>query len=325
MAGVACHILQNYRASQAYSAEKECDCMIHIIIGRWKITVVLTLAVLFVGLACIGSSRAQIKKEDVDFEVLATVAMVKGDTLWGLAQKYYDDPYRRSPNSWDTIMSLNKIPNVRRISIGTVIYIPVKDAKEIVKQISEEIEVKKEAVIVDTEGLKKVQDEIAELKAKLKECQARNKKLAAALEECRAKNKKLTEALQKKDAIIEAKDATNKELKAMLDELKAVVAEIKNQAAQGQKMHDMQCADCKKKDEIIEELESKIRRQRREIEELEEVREKLIKRIKEIEEGQAETPTAKMPPKAKEAIDPRAKVAAVAIALVGSILWIYSK
>jgi nucleoid-associated protein YgaU len=102
---------------------------------RWRITAVLVLALLLTGLVCVGISRAQIKKEEVDFEVLATVTMVKGDTLWELAEKYYDDPYR-----WQIIMDLNKIPDERRIPIGTVVYIPVEDAKKIVKAIEKDIE-----------------------------------------------------------------------------------------------------------------------------------------------------------------------------------------
>ena len=97
---------------------------------RWKLAVVMVLSLLLTGLTCVGISRAQIKEADVDFEVLATVTMVKGDTLWDLAQKYYNDPY-----GWDRILKMNRIPDERRISIGTVIYIPVEDAKRIVKEV----------------------------------------------------------------------------------------------------------------------------------------------------------------------------------------------
>ena len=119
---------------------------------RWKIVAVLVLSLMLAGLACVESSRAQIKKEDVDFEHMATVTMVKGDTLWELAEKHYDDPYR-----WKIIMEMNNIPDERRIPIGTVIYIPVKDAKRIVKKVEREIEEKK-AVVKD------VSEEIEKLK-----------------------------------------------------------------------------------------------------------------------------------------------------------------
>lgn len=299
---------------QACSVEKECEIVIIRILERWKMAVVIALSLLLAGLACVGSSRAQIKKEDVDFEVLATVTAVKGDTLWELAQKYYDDPLR-----WKIIMDLNRIPDERRIPIGTVIYIPIEDAKRIAKQVDEEIRERKIGIKEDSADLKKLQDEVASLKKKLQDCEAENKRLAKALKECRAKNKKLTQALKEKDAIIKeqeamiaAKDATNKELRAMLEELKATVAKIgEGRAARSEK------------DMLIEDLESKIRRQRREIEELEEVRSKLRAKI---EEAEKKTWVEKQPPKpvARKA-DPRARVAAVAIALVGSILWILSK
>ena len=111
---------------------------------RWKLAVVMVLSLLLTGLTCVGISRAQIKEADVDFEVLATVTMVKGDTLWDLAQKYYNDPY-----GWDRILKMNRIPDERRIPIGTVIYIPVEDAKRIVKEVEKKIEEKK-VVVKDT-------------------------------------------------------------------------------------------------------------------------------------------------------------------------------
>lgn len=287
---------------------------------RWKIAVVLVLSLLLTGLACVEISRAQIKKEDVDFEVLATVTMVKGDTLWELAQKYYDDPYR-----WKIIMDMNKIPDERRIPIGTVIYIPVEDAKKIVKEVEKEIEVKKAAVDITAEELAKLRAEVADLKAKLKKCQAEKKKMAEALKKCQAKNKKLTQALEDKNAKIKAQDATIEELQAMLKELKALVDKLQDEVDQLAEEREEQAKAQRKKDELIEELEAKIRRQRREIEELEEVNSKLKARIREAEEAhgfhKVEKPAK---PVKEEPVNQRAMVAAVAIALLGSILWIFS-
>ena len=293
---------------------------------HWKMVVVLVLSLLLAGLACVGSSRAQIKKEDVDFEVLATVTMVKGDTLWELAQKYYDDPYR-----WQLIMDMNKIPDERRIPVGTAIYIPVEDAKNIVKEMDKEIVVKKAAVKETSDDMAKMREELAALRQKLKESEAKNKKLAKQLKECQAKNKRLTQALKEKDAIIQeqeamlkAKDATIKELRAMLDDLKAMMADLKEQAGHGAREERETRVARSEKDELIEELESKIRRQRREIEELEEVRGKLKAKISEAEMNAQAKKQPPKPASMKEA-DPRARVAAVAIALVGSIIWIASR
>ena len=77
----------------------------------------------------------------------------------------------------------------------------------------------------------------------------------------------------------------------------------------------------RKKDELIEELEARIRRQRRQIEELEEARDRLMARIKEAEE--MARPPAPRRPVAKE-MDKRSAIAAMAIALVGAMLWIGS-
>ncbi len=90
---------------------------------------IIIICVMMTGLVYVGSLLAQIRKEDVDFEVLATVTMKKGDVLWNLAQEYYKDPLK-----WKYIAEMNKIKNERRIPVGTVIYIPAEDAKKIVKR-----------------------------------------------------------------------------------------------------------------------------------------------------------------------------------------------
>jgi nucleoid-associated protein YgaU len=79
--------------------------MIHAV-ERWKVIPVLVFSLLLTGLACVGSLRAQIKEDEVDFEVMATVTIKDGDSLWNLAQKYYRDPFK-----WTIIKDMNKIPN----------------------------------------------------------------------------------------------------------------------------------------------------------------------------------------------------------------------
>jgi len=91
--------------------------------------VVLILSILLTGLVSVGSLRAQPKKEEVNFEILATVTMKSGGVLWNLAQEYYKDPYE-----WKYIKKMNKISNERRIPVGMVIYIPAKDVKAIAKK-----------------------------------------------------------------------------------------------------------------------------------------------------------------------------------------------
>lgn len=291
------------------------------IAGRWKLAVILVLSLLLTGLMGAGISLAQIKKEDVAFEVLATVTMVKGDTLWELAEKYYNDPY-----GWNRILEMNKIPNERRISIGTVIYIPVEDAKRIVREIEKKIEEKKAVVEIAATELEKLREEVASLRKKLEKCQAENKRLAKALKQCRAKNKKLTKALEEKNAMIKAKDATIAELEAMLEDVKVAVEKIREDAdtiAQEQKRRSASQA---RKDELIDELEAKLRRQRREIEELEEARDKLKSKIGAAEGEYHRGRDYKKPasPRKLGQAEPRALAAAIAIALLGSILWIFT-
>lgn len=48
-----------------------------------------------------------------------TYKVVKGDTLWAIARKFYNNPYR-----WPEIKAKNGIKNERLLQIGTVLIIP---------------------------------------------------------------------------------------------------------------------------------------------------------------------------------------------------------
>ena len=73
------------------------------------------------------------------------------------------------------------------------------------------------------------------------------------------------------------------------------------------------------KDKLIDELEAKLRQCRRNVEELEKLRDELKARIKMAEVVE------KKPPVKKKPVDERSKVAAVAVILIGSIIWIASR
>jgi predicted RNase H-like nuclease (RuvC/YqgF family) len=184
---------------------------------RWRMIAILVSLLLLAELACVGTLRAQLSEDEVDFEYMAKITVEKGNkqALWNLAMEHY-----KNPLEWTYIKEMNKIPNEKTIPIGTIIYIPVKDAKKIVKKADDEIE-KMNA----TE--KALRDEIAKLKAQLKraeadgkKCEAERKKLARSLRNCEAKVKKLTKALDECEASVKKKDATIAELQDMLENVK---------------------------------------------------------------------------------------------------------
>jgi hypothetical protein len=315
---------------------------------RWKITFVLVFSLLL-GLTYVGSLRAQLKKEEVDFEYIATVTAAEGKNccLWNMAERYYGDPYK-----WDIIMKANKIPNEKRIPVGTVIYIPVLEAKKLVEKAETEIEEKK-----GTE--EELLAEIAKLRAekcdpeKCKELEAKNKQLAKALKELEAKNKelaksrpskelqnrnrRLTRSLKDKEAAIKKKDAIIKELEAEMRELRAI---IKRQKAELAKLEE-------RKNRQIEELELELKKCRAELEKLERMRDEANARIRRAEEEAraarerasererrvrerpdrdrpVERPTPRRRPAEEKPADPKSWAAAIAIVVIGSVIWIAS-
>ena len=172
-------------------------------VKRWKMIVILVLSLLLTGLAYVGSLLAQIKEEEIDFEVMATVTAKGGDSLWDLAQKYYGDPFK-----WTIIKDVNKIPNEYTIPVGTVMYIPVIPLKKTVKVVEPEIKEEKppapdERLLAEIE---KLREELSRIKGDLEICKEQNDELRKELQD---------------------KDATIKDLSGMLDNIKAALDKMK--------------------------------------------------------------------------------------------------
>jgi DNA repair exonuclease SbcCD ATPase subunit len=290
----------------------------HLTIG--KITLILLLAIFLTGLISVGSLRAQLKKDEVNFEYMAAVTMKSGDVLWNLAEQYYKDPMR-----WKYIAEKNKIANERRISIGTVVYIPVEDAKKIAKETEKVIETKK--VAVDESALK-----LAEMQKELD-------RLRKEHEDCLAKLNDALNALKEKDALIaELQDkinALNKQIEAQA-ELEARLEDMRVAAKSTAERKDELSGSLKEKDAAIAEKEAriadmewKLKQSQSEVSRYEEANRELKSKIESAEKYKTTITTTEereesRPARAKHISDSRSKVAAMAIALVGSIIWMAS-
>jgi predicted RNase H-like nuclease (RuvC/YqgF family) len=283
----------------------------------------IVFLLLITGLPFVGSLRAQLKEEEVDFEVLATVTAMEGKDccLWNMAAKYYGDPYK-----WTILQEVNKIPNERRIAKGTIIYIPVLPIKKKV----EEPEQPKEPSEIDL-----MREEISKLKKNKEDCEARNKKLAKALQDCKKRAKKMADQAK---ALKKCRDENKKlkgRLKKLQDENRKLAKANKNKDATIDKLEDQlremkgalrRCEEelekaMAQKDRHIEELESELRKCRRELEEIEEAQMAKKHKCVKSEVCKREPPHLG---KKEYKKDDRALVAAVAIAIVGSLIWIGS-
>ena len=288
----------------------------------WKITIIVILLLLLTALVYVGDIRAQITEDEVDFEVLATVTMRKGneDSLWNLAKKYYGDPYQ-----WTFIRDMNRIPNERVIPVGTVIYVPVKGAKKLAK----EVEVKEKEAAEE-----ELSAEIARLRKELRGVKGKNKELARSLKECEDRNRQLTREMKNKDARIKELEAEARKMREMQAAARRKDARIKELEG---KVREMQAAAeaAARENESLEarirqsqDLESQLRRHRREIEELEEANRKLNDRIRRTEVAGERSPQEKprepVKKEPKESVDPKSRIAVVAILLLGTIAWMAS-
>lgn len=283
----------------------------HLTIG--KAVMVALLAIFLTGLIFAGSLRAQLKKDQVDFEYMAAVTMKSGDVLWNLAEQYYKDPMK-----WKYIAEKNKIRNERRIPVGTVVYIPVEDAKKIAKEAEKTIEAKK--VAVDESALK-----LAEMQKELDRIKKDYETLLAQLND-------LTNSLKEKDALIaelqDKNNALNKqieaqaELEARLEDMRIAAkstAERKDELSGALKEKDAAIAD---KEARIADLEWKLKQSQSDVSKYESEYNELKVKIEMAEKSMASM--EEKPAKAKYVSDPRSRIAAMAIALVGSIIWMAS-
>jgi predicted RNase H-like nuclease (RuvC/YqgF family) len=287
----------------------------------------IVFLLLLTGLACVGSLRAQLKKEEVDFEVLATVTAVPGIDccLWNMAAKHYGDPYK-----WEILKDVNKIPNERRIATGTVIYIPVLPLKKVepekpepseldllkkqvdsLKKKNRECEAKRKELAKALEDCKKRSKRMADQAKALRKCQDENKKLKARLKKLQNENRKLAKANKDKDATVD-------KLEGRLGEMKGALRRCEEKLEEA----------VAKKERHIEELDAELRKCRRELEEIERVqKEKHEAMMKKHVCKKPECCPKREPPhlgKKEYKKDDRALVAAVAIAIVGSLIWIGS-
>ena len=289
------------------------------IIKRLRVLSLLLFLLLIIGLACVDTLRAQLKKDEVDFEVLTTVTAEKGYNccLWNMAEKHLGDPFQ-----WKCIQEMNKIPNERRISLGTVVYIPAECKRGYVAKPAEKpVEKPAEPAVVKVE--EKPADDIM---AKLKACEDEKGKLAKALKDCKAEKNKLAKALEE----CKSKMPEDKKINQLKQELEECDAKLQRLTRA-----------MKDKDATIDELEAKLRRMRAEAEDCETAMRKVRERDRRIEELEKELrdcrdklegrrePVARdkeqpKPPKPEkgECKSTRSFVAAMAIALVGSIVWI---
>jgi len=275
-----------------------------------KILVVVLLSVFLTGFASMDGLRAYLK-EKPDWPHIE-VTMKKGDVLWNLAKEYYKDPLK-----WKIIAEKNGIvppPAERRIPIGAVIYVPIEDAQKIAKETEKVVEAKK--VAVDEAALK-----LAELQKELD-------RIKKEYEDCLARMKEMTDALKDRDSVVADLEDKIKELDKQLQaqsELEARLEDMRVAAKSGATGKDELMNALKEKDASIAEKESriaemewKLKNNQADISRLEAANAELRARIEKAEMGEKE------PAKAKFVSDPRARIAAMAIALVGSIIWMSS-
>ena len=131
--------------------------------------IILYICVFLTGGPSVISSFAKITmKEPIEGEV---ITIKKGDTLWYLAKKYLDNPTK-----WPEFKKYNTFTNPNLIYPGEKMQLPIKAAKEIVKEATKEIEVQSAQIEAAVKALQESNQEISKtLRAQMEELEALKK------------------------------------------------------------------------------------------------------------------------------------------------------
>ena len=116
-----------------------------------RFSLILYLCVLLTGASYILTASAKITPNP-DMEGTTLITIVKGDTLWGLAQTHLEDPLK-----WPEFRKYNTFSNPDRIYPGEMMRIPAKMVVEIVEE---------QVDMVPLEELEKVKAELDAMAAR---------------------------------------------------------------------------------------------------------------------------------------------------------------
>jgi len=182
---------------------------------------------LTVFLVCINDLYAQIRPEEVDFEIIAVVIYNKDETLWNLAQKYYNNPYL-----WPYIGVMNNIQENSSILDGTAIYIPAiggRKKPKIEEQFKKELKAKEDSIKNLLNLLDQAISEINDLKSKINAMEKNEvkqvnidsdesiRRIREEIRELKDENESLKKALKEKDNQLRVIDNTFSNNMAELD------------------------------------------------------------------------------------------------------------
>jgi nucleoid-associated protein YgaU len=214
---------------------------------------ILIFSILLMSLVCAPDLYAQIREDEVDFSVLAVVTFGRSDSLWNLAERYYQDPWL-----WPIIAYVNRISDITDIPAGTAIYIPHREAKRptnrtIIAELSAEIQ----GLRREIEGLKNELERrklmANELAAEITNLKAKLLRASEEREALETRNKQLIQALRDRDDLareLEQREAVAGELAAEIARLRAELLSI-NQERETHGLEDEQVPETLSDEQVI--------------------------------------------------------------------------
>jgi methyl-accepting chemotaxis protein len=173
-----------------------------------KVAIMLYLCVFLTGAPFVISSIAKITMKKVDKE-LKVITIVKGDTLWDLAEKWLKDPFK-----WKEFQKYNDYTNPDLIYPGEKMQIPI----EVAEKIKEDIEKRVEKIEAE---LPKVSSELSEAGQRIA---AELNKLKAAIGELEEKISTIN--LRRINRAIARLEESNEAIRQDIQALKDAVEEL---------------------------------------------------------------------------------------------------
>ncbi|MCZ6676555.1 MAG: LysM peptidoglycan-binding domain-containing protein [Candidatus Poribacteria bacterium] len=269
-----------------------------------RLSLIVYICTFLTGAPFVLSASAKITPKDVNGGT-QLITIKKGDTLWALAKKYLNDPFK-----WNELREYNEFTNPDMIYPQEELRIPAAVARRVldteifeaavtkaeIEELKAQVESASKGVTASAETLKSLKTEIEELRNQNQELHESLKSLSTEVQDAAKSD---TQAIEQLDASLNAKrQATQKE-----------IAAIGSQIATLEKNLDEKTADLGRYQMGVDALNASIQSLAAGLEQNQKAMAELKEKIREAE-GPTEEPT-----KSKRAF-------AIVAAMAGGVAWL---
>ena len=223
-----------------------------------RFSLILYLCVLLTGASYILTASAKITPNP-DMEGTTLITIVKGDTLWGLAQTHLEDPLK-----WPEFRKYNTFSNPDRIYPGEMMRIPAKMVVEIVEEqvdmvpleelekVKAELDAMAARAMAAEEAVGVTAADVTAIKKAIDDLIAQQKKVRSGLKDLKKEVAGMPGVVNKiNDSLMEHAEASKKKISKVHKEVEAARGDIKELRKTVKEKHKAGMEAMKASDEML--------------------------------------------------------------------------